>query len=291
MTKYLINRILRSVVSIVIVVIIVMVLIYSCLDKTLIFQSDPTYAKMKSNGKAVYMLQQWERYGYLDYVPYSDWLLELLRAGEIDQATFDAASKIGNTASDDEPIVAEYVKKFEDYYRAKGYDPERLPADVKIGTVKYKDGGEPKLYATRNIPVTTRLWNYLTGLLSIDNIHYVQEDIGERGLTFTWYDPVYGGEKFSPAIMGNGTRHKYLMYFDDQFPFFHQNLIKISLGDSYTVNRGIDVWTTMTSAQGSFKNSLVTYPTGVVEETADNLHMATYLAGSLENSTALNKVY
>ncbi len=291
MTKYLINRILRSVVSIVIVVIIVMVLIYSCLDKTLIFQSDPTFSKIKGNAKEVYMLQQWERYGYLDYVPYTDWLQEELKAGRIDQTTYDTVSKIGDKATDDTPEVAEYVKKFEDYYRAKGYDPKRLPADMKMGTSKYKEGGEPRLYATRNVPIYTRLWNYLTGLVAVDNIHYVQEDIENRGLSFTWYDPVYGGEKFSPAIMGNGTRHKYLLYCDDQFPFIHQNLVKISLGDSYTVNRGIDVWTTMTSAQGSFKNSTITYPTGVVDTTADNLHMATYSAGSLENGIALNRTY
>ena len=28
-------------------------------------------------------------------------------------------------------------------------------------------------------------------------------------------------------VMGNGTQHKYLLYFDDEFPFIHQNLLKI----------------------------------------------------------------
>ena len=76
MTKYLLNRILRSVVSIVIVLVVVMLMIYSFLDKTLIFQMDPTFSKMHSNGKLVYQLQQWERYGYIDYIPYTDWLQE-----------------------------------------------------------------------------------------------------------------------------------------------------------------------------------------------------------------------
>ena len=125
----------------------------------------------------------------------------------------------------------------------------------------------------------------------MDNIHYVKEDIENRGLTFTWYDPVYGGEKFSPAIMGNGTRYKYLMYCNDQFPFIHQNLVRINLGESYTVNRGIDVWRTMTTAQGSFRTATVTYPTGVVETTADNLHSATYSPNSLATGTALNRTY
>ncbi len=121
MTKYLISRILRSVVSIVIVVAVVMVLVYSCLDKTMIFQSDPVYSKMKSNSKEIYMMQQWERYGYVDYIPYTDWLKELLANGEIDQETYDKVCKFGNKAENDTPEVAEYVQKFYDYYKAQGY--------------------------------------------------------------------------------------------------------------------------------------------------------------------------
>ena len=68
MTKYLLKRILRSLFSVLMVVAIVMVLIYTCLDRTLIFMTDPLFSKVKSNGKEVYMMQQWERYGYLDYI-------------------------------------------------------------------------------------------------------------------------------------------------------------------------------------------------------------------------------
>ena len=69
MTKYLINRILRSLFSVVIVVGIVMVMVYSCLDRNLIFAADSNYSHVKSNAKEVYMMQQWEKYGYVDYVP------------------------------------------------------------------------------------------------------------------------------------------------------------------------------------------------------------------------------
>ena len=96
MTKYLVNRILRSLVSIVIVVAVVMVLIYSCLDKELVFAADPVIAKQTNNGRVVYKLQKWEDYGYLDYVPYADWLRELLKSGELTQAEYDEAIKIGN---------------------------------------------------------------------------------------------------------------------------------------------------------------------------------------------------
>ena len=56
MTKYLINRILRSLVSIIIVVGVVMVMIYSALDRNLIFANDAQYTKVQNNAKEVYRL-------------------------------------------------------------------------------------------------------------------------------------------------------------------------------------------------------------------------------------------
>ncbi len=278
MTKYLINRILRAVASVVIVVAVVMVMIYTFLDKQSIFATDAVFNKQQGNSKEVYMMQQWERFGYLDYVPYADYLQILVNEGEITAEQMAEYSKIGDKASQDTSKVSQYVEKFTESYEAKGYKVIRLPAQTQGGG--YKNGGQPRLYAYKDVPLLTRLWNYITGLVTFDNIHYVKEDVGERGLTFTLYDPVYGGEKFSPAIMGNGTHHKYLVYFDNQFPYIHQNLFKINLGVSYSVNKNIDVFETMTSTQGTYVNSTVTYPSGLVKETGDDLHSATYLAGS-----------
>lgn len=285
MTKYLINRIIRSIFSVIIVVGIVMVLIYSCLDRNLVFAQDPNYTHVKSNSKEVYMMQQWEKYGYVDYVPYADFLKELLRNDEIDQKTFDEAVKLSAKEKSDNKVTAEYAKRFRETYEAKGYTVERLQGKTKGNSKKYQDGGEPRLYAHKDIPLTGRLWNYLRNLITIDNINDVPEDIENRGLTFTLHDPVYGGSKFSPAIMGNGTHHKYLLYFDDNFPYIHQNLININLGASYSVRQGHDVFEILTNSQGSHEFSTVTYPSGEVGETADDLHSATYVAGSLASGT------
>ena len=290
MTKYLLSRILRSLVSVVIVVAIVMIMIYSWLNRDLIFKADPQFSHVKSNAKEVYMMQQWEKFGYVDYIPYADWLMDLVKAGEIDEETYKVAVKFGNTPEKDNETAAVYVERFRTEMEAKGYEYRRLEGDT-MGKKqnKYHTGGEPRIFVCRDIPVLTRLWNYFTGLLDVDNIHYVEEDIQDRGLKFTLFDPAYGGEKFSPAIMGNGTYHKYLLYFDDQFPFIHQNLVTINLGKSYSINQGIDVFQTMTQSQGSFARSMVTYPSGVVEESADNIHSATYVAGSFANGTPVIK--
>ena len=291
MTKYLINRILRALISVIIVVGVIMVMVYTFLNKQSIFATDPVFTKQKLNGKETYMMQQWELFGYLDYVNYTDFLKEELRAGNITQEEYDGAARLGKTAEADNETTAALVQKFIEKYEAEGYTVNRLDGQTKGKTKKYKDGGDPRLYAYKDIPLSKRLLSYFTDLIQIDNINYAAGDVGERGLTFTWRDPAYGGEKFSPAIMGNGTMHKYLLYFNDKFPFVHQNLITINLGKSFSVNQGIDVFSTMTNAQGGFHNSTVTYPSGVVETTADDLHTLTYMEGSLELSTMNQKYY
>lgn len=282
MTKYLLKRILHGLISVVIIVAIVMLLIYSLMDRALIFAKDGTYTKRSDNDRVIYRYTQWEKYGYLDYVTYNEYLNSLVASGQLDEETRTAAGAIGKKAENDAEIVKEYVQKFTEHYTSLGYKVERLDA-VMLGK-KTSPGGRQQLFAHKDKPLLGRLWKYFTGVISVDTTSYVEDDIESRGLTFTLYDPIYGGEKLSPAIIGNGTKHKYLLYFNDEFPYIHQNLISISLGTSYSVNQGIDVFQTMTETQGAKTYSMVTYPTGLVESSADDLHTAIYASGSREMS-------
>ena len=285
MTKYVVNRLLRGFLSVAIMVIIVMVMIFTLMDRQLIFAADPLFSKKTFNAKETYLYSKWEEYGYLDYVPYADYLLQLTKDGTITEETRAEAVKLGRTPEKDSELTAQYVKEFEEYYTSRGYDVKRL--DTVMNGKKVANGGQAALFAYKDKPIWDRALNYFTGILEFDNIHRVEEDIGERKLTFTLHDPAYGGEKFSPAIMGNGTLHKYLLYCDNQFPFIHQNFVTLHLGKSFVVNQGIDVFDTMTRTQGAYVTSTVTYPTGLVEESADDLHTATYVAGSLETGELL----
>ena len=291
MVKYLLKRLLRGLISVVIVVAIVMILIYSLMNRDLIFSMDTVLSKQNNNAKVTYKYAQWERFGYLDYVPYADYINELYRNGEIDDETREKVIKLERKVANEKGEVAEYVAKFTEYYESQGYEVTRLDA-VMQGKKKVASGGQQALFATKDKTLWNRLTTYFKDLVQIDNIHTVDEsiDIGKRGLTFTAHDPAYGGEKFSPAIMGNGTKHKYLMYFDNQFPYFHQNLITVNLGQSYSVNMGVDVFDTMTKSQGSYVQRDVIYPTGYEEFSADDVHSATYMEGSREAST-LNQKY
>ena len=282
MIKYVFRRLLHGLISVVIVVAIVMIMIYSLMNRDLIFAADPLFTKTANNQRIAYKYQKWEEFGYLDYVPYSDYLIELRNSGEIDEETRAAAVKLGKKALNDTSLTKQYVKKFEETYAAKGYTVTRLDA-IMLGR-KYAAGGKEQLFAYKDKPVFDRLGDYLKNLFTIDNIHKVEDDaVGERWIEFTWYDPAYGGDTFSPAIIGNGTKHKYLLYFDNEFPYIHQNLLTISLGTSYTVNQGLDVFDTMNRSQGSYVPRTVYYPTGHVEQSADDLHTATYVAGNYTN--------
>ncbi len=285
MKRYLISRVIRGIFSIIIMVSIIMIMVYSALDRNQIFAQDPTYSKLGNNQKVVYKYRKWAEYGYLDYVTYGDYLLQLRNDEEITEEERLSLSSFARTPDGDSEEVAEYVKKFTEYYTSEGYTVSRLNA-IMASPKKVASGGGQQLFAYKDIPLVRRAISYFSNLISIDNIHNVKEDIEGRGLTFTTRDPLSGGS-FSPAIMGTGTTHKYLLYFDSSFPFIHQNLISINLGKSYAVNQGVDIAETMSSTQGSYVMKEVTFPTGLTEMSADDLHTAKYVAGSRESS----KVY
>ena len=302
MTKYVIRRVVHGIISAVIVVALAMLLIYSLMNRQLIFQSDALYPKKLNNDKTSYMYSKWEQYGYLDYVPYADYLISLKNAGEIDEATFAKAAypRTGKISADE---VVKFTAQFKDYYQSRGYEIVELDPVYYGSGSKIADGGNARLFAYKNNPLLKRLASYFTGLVSVDNVHYVKDDaalVGERGLTFTWHDPVYTeynedgtvkSEKFSPALIGNGTKYRYLLYCDNRFPFVHQNLVKLRLGMSYAVNMGYDVSETMSVPQGSYLPELVTYPSGKRISTADNLHSASYVPGSLAANIAYQDLF
>ena len=68
MKKYLFSRIVRGIISIIVIVFIIMLLVYSLSDRDLIFFGDPVYNKALNNKKTVYKYEQWEKYGYLEYM-------------------------------------------------------------------------------------------------------------------------------------------------------------------------------------------------------------------------------
>lgn len=277
MAKYLLKRLVRGILSVIAVVILVMLLVYLGIDRDVPLSRETKLNAKQNNAYKTYQYLLWEKYGYLDYVPYKDYLISLEKKGKIDTEKREEVAALGETSADDSAEVQKYVQKFTAYYKSHGYKVIRL--DVVKDGKKTATGGKQELFAYKDKPIFSRVWEYFKNLISIDNIHYADSVKGKRGIKFTLHDPVYGGKKFSPAIIGNGTKHKYLLYFDNQFPFIHQNLFNISLGDSISAAKG-DIWENMTSLNGSAVVKANVYPTGNVFKTSDDLHTATYIKGS-----------
>ncbi len=289
MLKYLLKRLLHAAISVILVVAIVMVLIYSLMNRQAIFQNDTKWQRTANNAKQVYQYQLWEKYGYVDYVNYSEYVVQEVNNGNISAENQAEAATIGDTIDQDNTLASATIRKFRQAYESKGYTYVRLNAVKKSETSTiYQKGGEPAILVYKDYNVFERLWKYFTSLITIDNIHYAESVEGDRGFTFTFFDPVYGGNVFSPALIGNGTKNKYLLYFDDRFPFIHQNLISINLGTSYSVSEGTDIADYMTTEQGGLVTKTVYYPTGYVAESSDNLHTLRYVSGS--NSSEFNQI-
>lgn len=281
MYKYLIKRLLHGLLSVIAVVAIVMILIYTLMNRDLVFAKDPQFSKQTSNKKETYKYTKWENFGYLDYLPYADYLSMLKADGEIDDATKSAAAKFGKTPDADSEVAKTYIEKFQSYCDKNGYTLVRLDYDAKAKQPAV-------LFAYKDISVFVRMWNYFTSIFDVDNIHYVEDTTGEAledtGLSFTLFDPVYNTntekKTFSPAIIGNGTHHKYLFYVDHVFPYIHQNVLSIRLGESYTYKKNTDIFDVLFARQDPNEYVSVTFPTGLTEESPRDIHSAKYIKDS-----------
>ena len=87
-----------------------------------------------------------------------------------------------------------------------------------------------QFYATRDVPVLERVFGFYTHLFEFDNTGWVKDKTNPNLKRYIRIenDPAIGW-----SVVGSGTKHKYLLYFNGQFPFVHQNFVKMNLGTSY----------------------------------------------------------
>ena len=121
-----------------------------------------------------------------------------------------------------------------------------------------------------------RLFYYIRDFISFESTNDVEDpNLTERYVRFE-KDPYSG----LFAVVGSGTTHKYLLYFDGRFPFIHQNWAHLNLGTSYTKYRGQEISTVITTPAGELNVFRQQYPnligTDQYVETAIDFHSLTY---------------
>jgi len=246
---YFWKRLLRSLISILIIMLIVFTMVYTLVPRENIFFEDSTYRKLssKSDDKTEYVYSTWQKLGYLDYVRINDYALTLYEA---------ASPEINEAVKPD----SQESKDFAALYASKGYTVETY-----LGNGRY--------YAYKDVPVIKRMAIWLSQLIKIDTPWSVQDENNpdlKRGLSFGRTPS--GGV----ALIGSGTTHKYLLYTDSNFPWIHQNIIKLNFGTSYPTYQGLEVIRVLFQSQGTEVKRPVTYETGYEGESGIIFGTLTY---------------
>ena len=246
---YVLKRLLRSVISVLIIMFVVFVLVYSLVPRDNIFFEDSTYRKLggKPDDKTDYVFNTWRKLGYLDYVKINDYCLSLYEAGSPEMQT---------ALNPDSQETADFVA----LYESKGYTVEYFTVNGRA-------------YAYKDIPVIQRLWKWFSNLVRIDTVNSVQDPNNpdlERKIYFG-RTPTGG-----LALIGSGTYHKYLIYTDSHFPFIHQNIITLNMGESYPTYQGLEALSVIFSSQGTEVKRDVTFETGETGNSAINFGSLTY---------------
>ena len=238
---YIAMRLLRSVISVFIIIVIVFAMLFTMIPRNRIFSDDPVVRKLggKPDEKTDYMFNTWEKLGYLDYVTISDYCVALY--GQADP-------RVEAALLPESPESAQFRTEYE----KKGYTVETLIASGR-------------LYAYKDIPLAKRLLKWFGSLIRIDTPWSVKDPNNPDLKRYIKFGTT---PTHAPALIGSGTTHKYLLYTDTNFPYLHQNIIKLNFGDSYPTFQGMDVLKVIFQTQGEEKSREVTFETGVTEDSA-----------------------
>lgn len=246
MTKYVLKRLGFGLLSVVIVLFVVMTMIYTMIDRETIFNNDSQLSKLKYNEKEMYKVNKLFRYGYLDYTLYGTFVSDRFEEKYGEGYTKEQEYKDAVNAIQTESTYLDnvYVQEFKRNYESKGYSLVYLP---KVTNSRGQSLSNANLYAKRERTIFERMGDFFREMFRVETIWDVKDEtLTDRYIRFEW-------DKRSnmPALVGSGTTHKYLIYFDNKFPFIHQNLIHFSIGKgSIDKNEGREVIDIMNESTG-----------------------------------------
>ncbi|MBQ4255477.1 MAG: ABC transporter permease [Bacilli bacterium] len=274
MKRYLLRRILFAIFSLLVVTGTVMFMTYNLINPDTILQGDPNKTKYKDNELEIYKHNAFRDAGYETYVNFSTYLVDIY------------TTKYGPDYAEEESYLAAYqslydtenytsnadVISFSDTYSKQGYTITYYAPKYRFKKII----SSPYLIAVKKFNVFERFANYLGSFFSFETIWDVQDpNLTDRYIRWEW-----DARSHMPALVGSGTTHKYLLYFDDKFPFVHQNFFHIRLGKSNSTYRGVDVSNVLSMNTGNVVFTDQEYPvdvgTGNTHSTSLDFHTVTY---------------
>ncbi len=247
MGRYIFNRILRSLFSIFMVTTLLYLTVYTLVPRNSIFKDDPAITKLKSQPDKLldYQNNAFERMGYHDY----------LNQREFQSLIQEDYPEFQNSESpESKKIVEEWNKK------NKEWSVGQLPISGAY-------------FATNDISIGIRVLNFYKNLFEFDHPWRVKDPENpdlKRGYQIT-HDETVGW-----ALTGSGTKYYYQIYFNDKFPFIHQNFLKMHLGISYPTFAGEPVEDVITDKQGRPMTQEVTLEDGKIFKSSLNPYTRFY---------------
>ncbi|MHB0896868.1 MAG: ABC transporter permease [Spirochaetales bacterium] len=223
MKGYVLKRIFQSILSVFIVSTLTVFLVYSCVPRQLVFKGDLVLPKLanKPDEYHDYKFRTWEYLGYIDYITQKEYAQSVFGP---DSPQVSEALLVGSP----------FYEKFRADFISKGYSVDAQPVTGY-------------LYATKDIPLFSRVLRWYADLVQIDTpnrIHDPNNPNLKRGYYFT---KDWSG---MPALAASGTLYKYQLWIDGNFPFIHQNMIRLYMGRSYPTFDGVPVLEVIASGQG-----------------------------------------
>lgn len=242
MKKYILGRIIKSIISIFVVLSLVIIMLFTLIPRENIFKNDTSISKLKGDTKTSYMYSKWEELGYLDFLNYPEMCDAFAENPD--------KCKSKNKGATQDAIV------------------NASNAGYNIG--KFSSG---KYYAYREYNAFELLFNFYGKFIEIDHPNKIVDDNNKNMERRYYVGKDYNGV---PALMCNGCEYKYQIYFDTSFPFIHQNVVSLNLGTSYPTKTGVDTLEVIGGSQGSNVITEKLMPNGQVENNSLLLHSCKY---------------
>ena len=251
MKKYVFQRLIRSILSILLVTTIAYTMIFTMVPRHKIFTEDPVYVKLKGKPDDLldYANEQYQNNGYIDYLNTSG----VCRAATNDESDYVAC------LNDAENTNNSFVQKWAS--ENKGWEVGYFPLSKQV-------------FATREIGTIERVGRFYSSFLEFDHPWKIKDPSNpdlKRGLGVS-----VGKEQGLFALTCSGCENKSLFYIDGSFPFIHQNFIGLNLGLSYPKYERIPVLDVISNRQGSPVIKDLQFETGNIQKSPLNLKKCTY---------------
>lgn len=232
--------------SVFLVTTITYTLIYTLIPRRIVFQDDVTYGKLKSKPDELkaYENTAFRNLGYIDY--------------------YDSASLVAKVKEDYPEVTGEVTDQntviFQKWATDNGWTLNQLPISKAY-------------YAEKEIPILNRVLRFYGNMFELDHPWKVQDPENpdlERSIK------IQNDELAGWSLVGSGTQHKYLIYFNSEFPYIHQNIITMNLGTSYPTFAGLPVLDVVAGGQGRTVSEEITFEDGTTRKTAANIYTRQY---------------